>query len=85
MTEIIKFLFQINAFIVEIDFLKQLENNQLAADIPKIRFNFEFFKHFIEHNNRMQITFGILNETLHHEDIINIFDENVRLKSNSNA
>ena len=85
MTEIIKFLFQINAFIVEIDFLKQLENNQLAADIQNIRFNFEFFKHFIEHDSRMQMTFGILNETLHHEDIINIFDENVRVKSYSKA
>ena len=31
----------------------------------------------------MQLTFGILNETLHHVDIIDIFDENVRLKSNS--
>ncbi len=33
----------------------------------------------------MQMTFGILNETLHHEDIINIFDENVRVKSYSKA
>ncbi len=29
----------------------------------------------------MQITFGILNETLHHENIINIFGENVSFKS----
>ena len=74
-----KYLFQINAFLIEIPFLENLKENQFKSNLKNIRFNMEFFKSFT--NLSDSITFGILNETRNHEHIKNIINEKVGNKT----
>ena len=48
MTEMVKFMYHINAFIVEIPFLMQLQNADFKKNIQNIRFNIDYFRKFVK-------------------------------------
>lgn len=78
LTEIIKFLVQVNAFIIHIPFLERLNKSNFLQK----RFNRHLFQ--ISSNNN-QISFGIYNETLQHVYLLNDnFNEQVNLKQAKN-
>jgi hypothetical protein len=75
LSSLIKLVFQLNAFLIEIPVLKDIKNNNNVESIDKI-----FEKYYLNHSASKQIiTFGIFNETLKHRHILENFERKVTI------
>ena len=85
MTEMVKFMYHINAFIVEIPFLMQLQNADFKKNIQNIRFNIDYFRKFVKSSDgRLQLTFGIFNESVQIKNTMSILSKDVSFITHSN-
>ena len=74
LTQILKFLAQRDAFIIEIEYLKKLQNPKFLELTKVIRFNTDYFMKSdssFSSNGLLSLNFGVFNENLDN------FDNNV--------
>ena len=84
-TEMVKLMYHINAFIVEIPFIMQLQNFEFKNNIQNIRFNIYYFRKFVKSSSgRLQLTFGIYNESVQIKNTMSILSKEVSFFTCSN-